>query len=525
MGSYQGKFSSRENSQDIYALIEQRSQKQKAAKPGAKPPAPEQPGPAKAAAPARRQPETLAPKPPKAAQAPRPEAQPAPASQRVSGRLIFWTCFFGFTFLFYLATYIGLGMLQGWLVNFEQAQPTAKSAEVFEAHFRSPDWEALYDLAGLESSNFEDKADFCAYMEAQVAGQELTMLETSTGLSQDKKYLIRLGEETISTFTLVDNAPEGSRVPDWQLGKIELLPKGSLSFRIRLEKGAVAYVNGVALGEDQAIMTAKLPLGSHVPTFAQVPELVVLRAEGLLTTPTVTIRGADGEEAQVRFEEETGTFLQADIAEELPQDRRELSMNALKAYVVYMATKGGGNNLAKYFDTASQTYKDLTSTDRRWTQEGQVGYSNETVEGYHSYGDDLFSVWAGLDLNITRPDGSVKTTRVEQTLFFTPNAKGSWVCYDMTSENLSLWETRVKLTFTQEGQELLSGYFLADGSDLTCPIVSAPEGKTFTGWVITTQDAAGNPVLKLMLTPDESGNVTLPAGATLEPMVLEPLFE
>ena len=60
---------------------------------------------------------------------------------------------------------------------------------------------------------------------------------------------------------------------------------------------------------------------------------------------------------------------------------------------------------------------------------------------------------------------------------------------------------------------------------LTCPTVSAPEGKVFSGWMIEETDEAGQPIMNVVFQPDENGFVTMPAGATLEPMTLYPYFE
>ncbi len=547
---YQGKFSagSREDPRDIYRLIEERAASKKAkpaktAEQAKKPPVTQAPAEAKAAPkPAPK----AAPNPPAAPQsktppgsqaAPRPRvteqpqaaprssaAQAEAASRNRLGALIFWTCFFGFVFVFYGCTLLGLNWLKGWLVSYEQAQPTAKSQQIFEEYFRDPDWSVLYDLTSQEESQFQGKEDFCAYMEQTVAGRELTMLETSNGLSQDKKYLLRLEGTPIASFTLTDLAP-GANVPQWELGDVELFPKGQMEILITMAEGSTALVNGAALGQEQIIATGTLPVRDYLPTFAQIPSLVTLRCSGLLTLPQVIIRDAAGTEREAVFDPDTNTFTQDELDQQIPDEFRETAMEALKAYVVFMSTKGGGKNLARYFDTTSDIYKELTSTDRRWTQEGTVAYANESVTGYRNYSPELFSAWVGLDLNITRPDGSVKTSRVEQTMFFTPNSKGDWVCYDMTAQNLSDFVMKVKLTFQQDGVVLDDRFYLADGSDLVCPIVSAPEGKVFTGWVINTVDETGAAVMKLMFTPDAQGRVTIPQGFTLESMVLEPLFE
>ena len=62
-------------------------------------------------------------------------------------------------------------------------------------------------------------------------------------------------------------------------------------------------------------------------------------------------------------------------------------------------------------------------------------------------------------------------------------------------------------------------------TQLVCPVVTAPEGKRFSGWVTEGKSEDGETVMNLVFQPDERGNVFLSAGNTLEPMTLTPLFE
>ena len=82
---------------------------------------------------------------------------------RLSG-VIFYAVFFLCIFLFYVATYFGLLGLRNWLTRYELAQPATKSKEVFEKLFSDPDWGALYDMAGVQDTAFENKDAFASYM-------------------------------------------------------------------------------------------------------------------------------------------------------------------------------------------------------------------------------------------------------------------------------------------------------------------------------------------------------------------------
>ena len=128
-------------------------------------------------------------------------------------------------------------------------------------------------------------------------------------------------------------------------------------------------------------------------------------------------------------------------------------------------------------------------------------------------------------MSITRKeDGSVKQTPILQTLFFSKGGSGKWSCFQMTAVDASQLDTEVLLTFRDGDTVLRSDFYDADAAGINCPLISAPEGKTFSGWMVEEQDAGGSTVLRLVFQPDESGYVSL-SGTTLEPMTLYPLFE
>ena len=509
-----GKFSSgnRQNPADIYTILAERESRAKK-KPGASAPMP------------RMEPVREAPKP-----QPQPQPEPKPRAKRsVKATLIFYLCCLIFVFLFYVGTFIGLNFLKDWLVKFEAAQPTTKCQEVFNDLFADPDWKQLYGLAGMEDSSYEGADAFAAYMEAKVGSSELTLLETSAGLSGDKKYVVWMGEEKLATFTLEDlnNAEGMTAMPDWQLGKVEFFLKGQERFRILMEEGCTAYVNGTALTDDQVVARRTSQADQYLPTFAPKTRLQILEVTGLMTAPTVEIRDAQGQSLKVSFDPETGTYSQELANEELPEDRKTLALDAVKTYALYMSGKATRAQVGKYFDKNSDTYASIMDADLNWVQKGsEYTFTDEWVSDYRTHGDDIFSLRVSVDLNITRKeDGSVKTTDITQSMFFTQNANGEWVCFEMTAVDATQWTEEVKLTFIKDGELLSQEFVDAESTVVTCPLVSVPEGKTFKGWTVEERDEKGNTVLRLMFTPDETGIMNLPAGTVLTPMILSPLFE
>ena len=88
-------------------------------------------------------------------------AAPQKARGPRRGSAVFYVLLFSYILLFYSALYFGLTLLHGWLTDFEAAQPTRKSQEVFGALFEKQDWDALYEAAQVQG---ESRESFVSYM-------------------------------------------------------------------------------------------------------------------------------------------------------------------------------------------------------------------------------------------------------------------------------------------------------------------------------------------------------------------------
>lgn len=542
---YQGKFDSqkKQSQRSVYELVAERNAK-KAAKPAPKQtssqkrpaersgmpgidPIPGRTAPASGRAPARQASgRTAAPAKPASGAAAVAEA-PLPKKKR-TGTLVFYTVCMGFVFVFYVATFFGLKYLTNWLTRFESAQPTAKSAAVFEELFTAPDWDALYDRAGMTIG----KDGFRQVMEEKVGSQALTYAETSAGLAKNqKKYVVLLGDETIGTFTLANRNPNqgDTEVPDWELSSVEFRLERKAPFRIRLRQGHTALVNGEAFGEEHTVIKETSKAGDYLPVYVPAPTYITLEVSDLLTQPEVVIRDEAGQELPVSYDAESRTFTEAEEAPELPQELEDLTINAVKTYANYMNRKASAADLAKYFDKDSNAYTsstDLMGKEGQWVQMGSnYAFSGESVTNYQVYSDDIFSVRVSVTLIITRKeDGSTKESDITQTLFFSKGSSGKWTCFEMTAVDAAQLDTQVLLTFLEDDTVLSSGFYDSNAAGISCPLISAPEGKTFSGWMVEEQNEQGATVLRLVFQPDESGYVSL-SGTTLEPMTLYPLFE
>ena len=561
---YQGKFDSKKKGQemDLEALLAQR---QKSPKPGAsrrpepmaRTEAPLDP----VSAPRRVQPQQVQPRPepmqPQPQSASQPQGRtapvrtapvPAPVTEEPKrrgprlGGVIFYTLYFLGIFLFSVGCYRVLGDLQNWLVDFEAAQPTLKAQQVFDSVFADPDWGALYESSGIAATSYEGKDAFVSYMEDKVGDKELTYYETSAGLSEDKKYIVALDGEKIATFTLTGGReleinleklmkdPDGSldemsEIRQWELGSVELFYSYDLSFRIQTANGHTVYVNGVPLGEEHVVQIATVTAEDFLPMGVTGPRTYIHQVDGLMDVPVVTVTDANGQDVPVTFDAEKNLFIAQTESNTIGTDEYDVTVAAAQEYGLYMIKKSSAQKVAKYFDSSSEAYKAVISSEVGWTQKNKgAEFVDVKVTDYCRYNDELFSARVSMTVEVTRTDNTIKEFYIDTTLFFRWTGT-KWIAFDMTNEDVQKPVGQVRLTFMDGDTQLVSGFVATDAQVIKPPMITAPEGKVFVGWFTESVDDNGRVTMNLAFTVDDNGEIHLGNDVTLEPMVLYAVFE
>lgn len=443
------------------------------------------------------------------------------------GTILFYSIYAVFVIAFFVALMSVMDPLRDWLVKYEASQPNYKRDEVFTQLFADPDWEHIYQMAGVKDTKFENSKSFAAAMEKLVGDTKLTCLETSAGLSGDKKFIVKLGDEKIASFTLTGGAESQTDIPVWELGDVEVFFQRTKSIVIERFPGQTVYINGVALDDSYIIRTTATIAEDYLPEGLHGYRLEQLQVTDLLAEPEVTLKNADGSAVTLNKNEETGVYTpQAAVAALPTEEEKTLAMNATKTYAEYMIGKSNLGSVQKLFDTKSQFYQTILKSEVGWAQSGaSYAFTEPKYSDYYRYSDTLFSIRLEMTLQQTRFDGSVKNYNLNNTLFFQKNDQGKWLVMEATNVAVQQQTSKIRLTFINKDQVLRSEMIDASSSVLTLPSVTAPEGMVFTGWVKQEIKDNGQTTLTVVFEPAENDTVYLPTGSTLEPMTLYALFE
>ena len=449
------------------------------------------------------------------------------------GSVIFYTLYFLFIFIFFVTTFFALQWLQGWLVDYEGAQPTTKSAEVFQQLFDNPDWGALYEAAGIADTEYEGRDAFVAYMENLVGDQELTYQLTSTGMSEDVKYFVKLGDKRLAYFTLTGGEKNqgltsiSADIPEWRLGEVGLFYERANGYRIQTVDGHVPQVNGIALTDDHVIqMSSMKEDGSgFLPTGFSSSKTSIYEITGLIAEPTITVVDKSGKQMEVVYDEASGMYQEQFEAIAISEAEKNLALEALKVYAKYGVKAASNGEVSTYYDTTGSAYKGIIQTVLTWTKPNNgISFDKDTVSNYCRFGDNMFSAYATTEMTIKLTDGGTQVKNINSTLLFEKKG-GSWKVTKMTNADVAETIGEVRLTFMNGDTVLSKDFYNIESTKLDTPMISVPTGKVFSGWYKETIQDNGTRIQTLVFVPNENGEVSIPSGTTLEPMTLYPLFE
>ncbi len=435
-----------------------------------------------------------------------------------------------------------LSTLNTYLQEYQASHINTRYQEEFQALFADRDWGKLYDLAGIEDTEYESRQAFIDYMQAKVGSEQLTCFIESNGTS-GKKCPVYAGNTEIGVFYM-ESAPEPPMPDPWyyQIPFVETVV-GSLKMQswertgltlhyarnegvsICTDGDRIVYVNGIALTNEYLTSTMVTKAESYLPQGLHGARRQTFYVDGFLVAPEVTATDLQGNPIQL-VETAPGQYSEVFPQMEIPEYLKERLIQAGQTYCRYMIGIGGPTKLREYFHKGTNTYKSITGTDL-WTMQDYIDYrfSEPLVSEYYAYSEELVSVRLEMSLFVMRPDRSEKEYAVNATFFMSKDENGVFKVQEMTNVDIQATFTQVRLRFYLDGDLVASQMVDSAAKQLQLPQVGIPQGKSFDGWFqyITNED--GNQTLTLVFAAQEgTATVYLAQGTQLQPMDLHARF-
>lgn len=442
------------------------------------------------------------------------------------GTIIFYSIYGGIAGLILIALFCLMIPLRSWLVKYEASQPEKKCAEVFQYLFADPDWKVLYGLAGVENTPFENENAYATYMETKVGDTKLTYSETSAGLSGDRKYIVRLGDEKIATFTLTSTPGSDPDIPQWQLGTVEVFFERTQNVTVEKLPEHTVYINGTALDDSYTIRTTATKAEAYLPEGVHGYRIAQQYIDGLLIQPEIKVLDQNGNPVTMIHNAETGIYTPVlPAAPQMTEEEKILALNAAKADAMYSMRDISAAELRKYFDANTQVYADIIANPVyvQNYRSYSIDEASAVVSQYCRYSDELFSANVKLTMNVIRSNGTTKVFELDKTYFFTLSSNGSYLVTQYTNAPIQETVEQVRLTFVQDSQQVDSKLVDTSATTLPLPQIAIPEGKALTGWAVQSDDGSGTITMTVVLVPDGNGSALV--STQLEPMTLYAVFE
>ena len=468
------------------------------------------------------EPELILPKSHVVTEPVQPQPQPKKRRGPQTHTVVFYILYVLFIAAFFVGVNFLMGELDGFLVKYEAAQPDARSQEIFAQHFSQPDWAQLYDLAEMEGTQFDGEDSFVAYMQAKVGTQQLTFVETSMGLSKDKKYFVRLGETNIGSFSLT-NVAGAVAIPEWDLCNVEIYTSYDRDVTIHSYPGCTVQVNGVPLGEEHIIRTTSTRAEEYLPDGLHGVRTVSYYLDGLMVAPAVTVLDETGNEVTLDYDTEKNAYSHEIKSTSISDEQKKAFEKATEIYGRFMITDVGKQTLGKYF--TGKSYDAITQAELTFIQT-YTGFEFTTakITEFCAYSDTYCSARVNRTLQVTRKNGTIKEYEINTT-YFMEKQDGAWMVVDITNADVQAGSAQVRLRFMLDGKLVESQMLDSKTQVIIPPDVDVPAGKQIKGWFLESVDENGVKSMSLAFQTNDFGEVFLPAGYELEPMTVHVLFE
>ena len=206
--------------------------------------------------------------------------------------------------------------VNGFLKDFEAAQPKHVAEEVFYTYFADFSAGRFLDICEDDATKYEMRENLITYLDTLTKDAKITYHSISTGMDDVLQYVVRAGDTKFASFTLEkDIDDKESRFTPYKPGKFALYTDAKTKVDVEIPTGYTLYLNGVEVSRECIIQEGiKTPSCAHMPKGVAGTTLEKYKVAGFIRPPTVEVYSPNGQQALVE-ERNNGTY-RAAVAKE-----------------------------------------------------------------------------------------------------------------------------------------------------------------------------------------------------------------
>ncbi len=305
---------------------------------------------------------------------------------------LFYKIYFSVIALFLIVLTVALIWLNGWLKSYEAAQPINLINNIIENHLKTGDISYLQENCGLEISPYETEDNLNAFVQSEISNKTLTtVVSTKRPDGCDAAYTVKADNKKLLNIYLKKKSGAAAFLPTYTVLSSELDSGFYKSISITMPQNSEITVNGLTLDD-------KLRKDGEISEFAkkyldgektEKPQTATLQK--LLSDNVTVTAKLDGKETNVSKSDNNYSVHQY-IDSSLKQKIQNVATKGSEMYAGYMQADAMLSDVAAYFDTNCDFYKNIRSsyTDHI-LEHTAAGFDNVKNDEVFKYSDNIYS--------------------------------------------------------------------------------------------------------------------------------------
>ncbi len=305
---------------------------------------------------------------------------------------LFYKIYFAVVAVFLCALTVALILLNGWLKSYEAAQPVNLINSIVEKHLKVGDIAYLQENYALKISPYETPENITAFFENEIYSKTLSSVVSAKRPDDcDAAYTIKADDKKLLNIYLKKESDAASFLPTYTVLRAELDSEYYKSISITMPQNCEIKVNGITLEND-------VRKDSEIPEFVKkylegekTTKQQIAVIENLLSDNVSVVAVMNGKQTEVHKNDTTYSVYQY-IDNSIKNKVQYVATEGSKAYAGYMQADATLSQVAAYFDTGCDFYKNIRSsyTDHI-LEHTAAGFDDVENNEVFKYSDNIYS--------------------------------------------------------------------------------------------------------------------------------------